>query len=196
MGNFPPPPFTDKLVDASGRMSKTWARWFQKIMGLSEGDNVFVMGGSPGNIVSVGADGSLADSGKPHAQIPSKTADEIISGAWRIPKIPSASYSGTDGTLTVSDLGKTVKFTPGGKNVDCYLPSVGASEIDSWITIVRVGTGRLSVHAADNDTIEKSTPGGMVICDEAGRQGANITLFLATATQWVIVDGFGIWHLA
>jgi hypothetical protein len=63
------------------------------------------------------------------------------------------------------------------------------------MTIMRLGSGMLTIRAADADTIEKSSPGGKIQCNEAGRVAANLKLFLATETKWAILGGTGIWEV-
>ncbi len=109
-------------------------------------------------------------------------------------KIPSLTYT-TTAYLTDDDLGRLIKFDTGPGLVFCYLPSVIDVQIDSWLIIIRLGTGKLIVKAADSDTIESSSPGGALICDEVGRVAANLHLYLATETKWAIIGSTGIWRV-
>ena len=123
----------------------------------------------------------------------SKIAPEDITGAWRIAKKRSVIYTNTGATLSTNDFGKVIKFDNGANHVVCTLPSVGVSDIDGSFIIMRFGTGRLTIKASDNDTIERSVNGGTVYCEESGRPTANITIYLATETKWTILAGTGIW---
>jgi hypothetical protein len=98
--------------------------------------------------------------------------------------------------LTIDDLGKVIICNIGTGNANMTLPHVGASDLYSWITLVRIGTGRLLVHANDSDRIERSSPGSSVWCQEEGRVAANITLELVDEDLWAIMSGTGIWKTA
>lgn len=98
-------------------------------------------------------------------------------------------------TLGIRDIGKIIKFNNGSLNVNCYLPSVGALDVGSLITVMKLGTGNLRIQAVDSDTIGNSTAGGAVISAEPGRVGAHLTLFLNTETQWIITAGLGVWYV-
>ena len=121
-----------------------------------------------------------------------KWLNEISGGSIPYHKFKSVIYTATK-TLTVSDFGRVIRFNNGTNNVGCFLPSVGEMDIDTWVIIMRVGTGSLTIQAADSDTIEKSGPGGKLVCDEADRVCANVWLYLATETEWAIMGGTGIW---
>ena len=112
---------------------------------------------------------------------------------WRIPKKSSTTYTGVGATLTNGHFGRVVKFVNGGIGVTCNLPSVGSSDIDSWLIIMRIGSGSVRIQAADSDTIETSSAGGAIICSETTRVVANTTIYLASETKWAILAGTGIW---
>ena len=121
-----------------------------------------------------------------------KWLNEISASSIPYHKFKSVIYTATK-VLTAADFGKVIKFNNGTNNVGCLLPSVGEMDVDTWIIIMRVGTGSLTIQAADSDTIEKSGPGGKLICDEVDRVCANVWLYLATETKWAILGGTGIW---
>jgi len=97
--------------------------------------------------------------------------------------------------LTALQLGKVIKAENGVNGANFKLPSVGRDDVDAWIAFVRLGTGRLVIDAADSDVIEKSSPGGRIVCMETGRVAASIILFLASETCWSIFGGIGVWHV-
>ena len=99
----------------------------------------------------------------------------------------------SSGSLTLADLGKIHVYTIGTSDVDVYLPSVGAPDLQKWIQIIRVGTGTLRIRAVDSDTIEYSSRPGIIWCNEPKRLAANLTLQLISETQWGIISGTGIW---
>lgn len=106
---------------------------------------------------------------------------------------PYATYT-TDQALTTWELGKSVLFNIGASNVTAILPSVGLKDVWAWIMIVRTGTGRLKIDAADNDKIEKR--GSSIMCQEPNRVAPNVTLQLIAETQWAISGATGIWHVS
>ena len=101
-----------------------------------------------------------------------------------------------DATLTQYDFGKVHIFNIGASNINVYLPSVDSTDLFSWIRLVRIGTGRLLVWAADSDLIEYSGWPGRIWCDERKRTAANITLMLVEEAKWAIIAGLGIWKVA
>ena len=107
-------------------------------------------------------------------------------------KYASAIYS-TSKNLTAADFGKVIKVDNGAASVTITLPEVADADIDSWIFIMRLGTGTVTIKAPSPDTIEKSSAGGRIVCNESGRVLANLMLYLATQTKWAILGGTGIW---
>jgi hypothetical protein len=107
------------------------------------------------------------------------------------------SYTLTEETiLTAAHLGRVIKVNNSNLSWTVTLPSVTESNVDSWIIIIRLGDGSLRIKAADSDTIESSSAGGFIRCDEGSeRVLANVKLYLATATQWAILAGTGIWKV-
>ena len=97
--------------------------------------------------------------------------------------------------LRPSDFGKIIKMDNGANNVICTLPSVNEKDIGAWVGFLRLGTGSLTIQAADSDTIEKSSAGGKLVCNETGRVAANLIIHLVTATKWAILWGTGIWQV-
>ena len=155
-------------------ISEPWRKWFNGFYTEVEDKLSPVPSAVPGNLVVWTSTGRLADAG------------------LNPKKFPSVTYYTTT-YLTAADFGKVVKFDNGANAVVCYLPSVGASDVDSWLNVMRLGTGMLTIKAADADTIEKSRTGGEIRCNEAGRVIANLMFFLATETKWAILGGTGIW---
>ena len=138
------------------------------------------------------------------------TKDGFLSEPWRkwfstaggqasyFSKFASAKHT-IDPSSTVnligSDLGKIIKADNGSNGIVFKLPSVGRNDVDSWIGFMRLGAGPIIIDAADSDTIEKSSPGGRLICNEPGRVVASLMLFLASETKWAIFGGCGIWYV-
>jgi len=102
----------------------------------------------------------------------------------------------TDTDLGISDLGKVIICNIGDANINITLPHVASVDLYSWVTIVRLGTGRLLIKANDSDRIERSSAGSSIWCQEPGRVAANITLELVDEDLWGILSGTGIWKTA
>ena len=217
-----PPPVHETIMIKGGALSKVWQRWFQKLGDEATDVTGKADKASPavaGHLAMLTAAGGIADSGKTKptgtivgttdtqdltnksyegiagANIVDKTASEDITGAWRISKRPSVTYTNTGASLNTNDFGKVIKFDNNANDVICTLPSVNSGHVDGWLIIMRLGTGRLTIQASDNDTIEKSKVGGRIFCQEIGRVVANIDLYLATETKWAILAGTGIWNV-
>jgi hypothetical protein len=172
-----PAPVKNK-VDIPSRegISSPWRKW-HTLLSTSVNNSVGkVSGATAGNIAILTAAGGLEDSGK----------------HWR--KLVSVTYTSSR-TLRSSDFGKVIKVNNGIENVKLSLPSVGASDVDYYLTVCRLGTGQVEIAAADSDTIEKSSAGGSILCNEPGRVVANVTLYLATETKWAILAATGLWQL-
>ena len=101
----------------------------------------------------------------------------------------------TDRALTQNDLGKTLIFSVGSSALTAALPSVDATDLQKWVNIYRIGTGRLTITAADSDVIETSSRGGSIWCVETKRVAANVTLQLVEVAKWAITAGTGIWKV-
>lgn len=106
---------------------------------------------------------------------------------------PYATYT-TDQILTTWELGKSILFEIGASDALCTLPSVGANDVWTWITIFRIGTGRLTIAGADNDMVERN--GKNINCEDNKRIACNVTLQLVTETQWAVIGATGIWRLS
>jgi hypothetical protein len=213
-----PAPLRERVIEQDGRINKIWSRWFNSFQPIVQTYFAGIVSGTVGDLLKIGAGHVVSDSGKvpPTGTIVGTTdtqtltnktlgtrhqdnlgdreADELVKGAWRFIKKPSVTYT-TSQVLTSAHFGKIVKFnSPGG--IICTLPSVGSSDIDTWLTIMRLGTGRLVIKPADADVIESSRPGGSLTCEEVGRVVANVTLYLASETIWAITAATGIWITA
>lgn len=170
------PPFKSKIQDANpySGITEPWRKYFENVNWDVTRKVDVVTSGTVNNIVIITTGGQIADSG------------------YSLTKYTSVTYTATQ-VLTTTSFGKIIKFNNGATNVTCYLPSVSATNIDSWLIIMRLGTGSLTIQAADSDTIEKSKAGGKLVCNESGRVVANVLLSLATETKWAILAGTGIW---
>ena len=122
-----------------------------------------------------------------------KVSDEVVSGRWQMKQRANKTVTDADVTLTSADFGKTITVDLGENDHTVYLPSVDSTNIDVLFTIIRIGDGRISIQAADSDTIERSRPGGGIYCHESHRMIANVTLYLANETEWGITGATGIW---
>jgi len=106
---------------------------------------------------------------------------------------PHKIYTNEGATLTTHDLGKIILFDNGANDIHAYLPSVGIKDLWCWITLMKTGTGALSIHGADSDYLERY--GRTLKCIEEKRAAANLTLQLIAETQWAIIAGSGVWRI-
>jgi len=96
------------------------------------------------------------------------------------------------GNLTTSDFGKTLTVNSGVAET-LFLPAVAATDIGAQFTIVKLGTGQVTIIAAAGTYIADSGVGGTIYNDSTLESYACITLRLASATKWVITGGDGNW---
>lgn len=95
-------------------------------------------------------------------------------------------------TLTVDQSGETITCTSSNAET-FYLPSVDASHVGSWFRFVKLGSGSMTIEAADTDRIADSGQGDTIYNDEPLQTYATLTLILVSATQWAITEGHGTW---
>jgi hypothetical protein len=104
-----------------------------------------------------------------------------------------ATVDGSNGiTLTTSQIGMTV-IVNSSSDRTVNLPSVDSSYIGATFTIWKLGTGKVTIDAADSDTIMDSSAGGTIYNSSTTEIWACIRLRLQTATQWAIDGGVGNW---
>jgi hypothetical protein len=104
-----------------------------------------------------------------------------------------ATIDGSSGlTLTLADIGKTV-IVNSSSDRTINLPSVDSSHVGATFTIWKLGSGRVTIDAADSDTIMDSAAGGTIYNSATGETWACIRLRLQSATQWAIEGGVGTW---
>ena len=75
------------------------------------------------------------------------------------------------------------------------LPSVEATDIGSWIKVTKLGTGKVTIYAADSDTIADSVAGGSIYNEIADDLFTTITLVLITETKYVVDGPYGGWEI-
>ncbi|HBB67755.1 MAG TPA: hypothetical protein DCZ93_10760 [Elusimicrobia bacterium] len=94
------------------------------------------------------------------------------------------------GAILTSDFGKTITINSDSPQT-ITLPSVDSSNVGAQVTVVKLGSGQLTIVAADNTYIHDSGPGGTIY--NATEIYSTITLRLATAINWVVIGGNGSW---
>ena len=72
------------------------------------------------------------------------------------------------------------------------LPSVAAGDIGKVITFIKLGAGKVTIDAADSDTIYDSAAGGTLYNDIATETYASATIMLTAATSWSLINSSGI----
>jgi len=110
-------------------------------------------------------------------------------------KPPDVVYT-TSAILTTRDYGKIIRFDNGSSNVGCTLMTAQERDIDCWVTIIRTGTGTLTIQPDNATRVEYGSRGGRVWCDEQFRAAANLTLQLISANQFAIMGATGIWNFS
>ena len=112
----------------------------------------------------------------------------------------ATAYQPKQATVTPMDSGGAVSVlnqiitVNSGSTQTLTLPSVGAGDVGVWLTVVKLGAGKVIIDPADADTIADSTAStGTIFDDVATETYATITLRLVTATLWVIVGAHGTW---
>ncbi len=96
-----------------------------------------------------------------------------------------------DTTLKVSWSGKFIIVNNGSSDVTLTLPDVSdITAISVNYHIIKVGTGKVTIQCADGDTINDSTVGGTIYCEETTRAELRV-VFIGNST-WV-GSGSNIW---
>ncbi len=95
-------------------------------------------------------------------------------------------------TLSIADGGRTFTAANAG-SVTFFLPSVNSGHIGTIFRFVKLGSGTLTIEAADSDIIADSGPGDTIYNNEVTQSYATLCVLLASATQWVIIEGHGTW---
>lgn len=95
-----------------------------------------------------------------------------------------------DYSVASTDFGKTI-IVNSSDSKTMALPSVGSSDVGAWVRVIKLGSGQVTIDAADSDLIDDSGAGDTIYCDDAGL--ASITLMLVSETQWAIVAAIGTW---
>jgi len=95
-------------------------------------------------------------------------------------------------SLTVEQSGQTITCDSSNPEV-FYLPSVDSSHVGTWYRFVKIGSGSMTIEAADSDRIADSGIGDTIYNDEPLQTYATLTLLLVSATQWAITEGHGTW---
>lgn len=126
----------------------------------------------------------------------------VVAGAM---KLNGASVGGTSSSIKwtveekgiaygvqVADSSKTITLT--GTTARIFsLPSVAAGDIGTWYTFAKLGSGQLTIDAADSDYIIDSGAGDTVYNNTAGETYATLTLELVTSNKWIATGAFGTW---
>jgi hypothetical protein len=104
-----------------------------------------------------------------------------------------ATIDGSSGlTLTAGDIGKTV-IVNSSSDRTIYLPSVDSSHIGARFVVWKLGSGKVTIDAADSDTIMDSSAGGTIYNSSSTETWACLILRLESASQWGIQGGVGTW---
>jgi hypothetical protein len=133
------------------------------------------------------------------------TLSTIAEAAWRInphtrkldyhdnDTLRQTTYTNSNATLTIGDFGKLIIMDNGANDVTVTLPSIEAAHIGSAFTVVKLGTGKVTIQASDSDTIENSGATGTIYNEEADRGAALLVTRVVTATKFGLDGGLGVW---
>ncbi|MBP7796784.1 MAG: hypothetical protein KA059_08435 [Elusimicrobiales bacterium] len=95
-------------------------------------------------------------------------------------------------TISTADFGKTITINSSSDQT-VTLPSVSASDVGATITVVKLGSGKVTIDAPSGVYIADSSAGGTIYNNTASQTYATISLRLVTADKWVIMWGDGCW---
>jgi len=144
-----------------------------------DGTNKFIIRDSAlSNVATFDSNGSLV-----------LESSATVKKALRAAKFLSESRD-SNVTLAASDFGKTITVNSASDRT-VSLPSVDSGDIGAWFKIIKLSTGKVTIDAADSDTIADSGAGKTIYCSTPVY--ASLTLQLASETEWVITDGYGRW---
>jgi hypothetical protein len=99
--------------------------------------------------------------------------------------------SGEPPTIVVGDFNKVFIHSHASDSKTWNLPSVAAAQMGGILKFVKLGTGTMTIDAADADTIDDSAAGGTIYCSDSGI--ATISLQLVGASKWVVVAATNVW---
>jgi hypothetical protein len=92
--------------------------------------------------------------------------------------------------VTTADLGSSLRMNSSSDKT-FTLPSVGTSEDGARITFIKVGSGKMTLDAADSDYIYDSAAGATIYTTSSY---ATITIeYCDTDTRWYIISAVGTW---
>lgn len=114
-----------------------------------------------------------------------------VNGTAKIAKVLTAAQD-LGATLTSADFGKTITVNSSSAQT-VYLPDIDGSNIGGTFTIVKLGTGAVTIDAGGTDVIANSGQGDTIYNNVAGEVYADITLQVAADGKWVIAGGHGTW---
>ncbi|HAH32931.1 MAG TPA: hypothetical protein DCL44_11530, partial [Elusimicrobia bacterium] len=111
----------------------------------------------------------------------------ISSGTATIPKYTLRVVTGD----TTVAFGETITVNSA-SDVTVTLPAVTAADLGAAITVVKLGTGKVTI-AANGTPIADSSSSGAIYNNAFFQPYASITIRLADASRWGIISGDGAW---
>jgi len=114
-----------------------------------------------------------------------------VTGTGRIALHP-VQAADTGMTIATADFGKTITVTAGTPQI-ITLPAISAENIGAEITVVKLGTGGVTIQAYTFDAIAGSTVGGTIANGVVGETSATITLRIVSLDKWVVINSTGTW---
>ena len=96
--------------------------------------------------------------------------------------------------LSGEDFGRSLRMNSADDEI-FGLPSVGSSDDGALVEIVAIGTGKVTVSAADSDKIASSdTAPGSIFTPISGENSSLNLEYVHAITTWVPRSGFGTWE--
>jgi hypothetical protein len=74
------------------------------------------------------------------------------------------------------------------------LPNISAADVGDLMTIVKLGTGKVTVKALATQYIADGSVAGTIFNDQIIEPYASITLKAVSTTKWTVVSAFGTWQ--
>ncbi len=179
----------------AGSFSNDTLMGYQAGFGLTTGgENIFVgykagytVTTGTGNIVIGYNENPTSPAANNEINIGGVYKGNISSGMATIPKFTVRSVSG-DATAA---FGETLTVNAAA-DVTVTLPAVTAADIGATVTVIKLGTGKVTV-AANGTPIADSAASGTIYNSAFFPPYASLTLRLADAGRWGIVSGDGAW---
>jgi hypothetical protein len=186
---------TSLILDTSdsaalGSVTKMWSDLF-----LADGG---VINFNNGNAIITHSAGALTFSVFPVTPSSAPTTDYQVANKKYVDDNGGAVGKWTVETKTdnynvlTTDVAKTLVMNSASDKT-FSLPSVSSGDVGTWYIFVKIGAGKVTIDAADSDTIGDSGAGDTIYNNYSTETYATITLELISETKWAIIGLDGTW---